>query len=146
MMKYCLLVLIILPVSYTHLQLKNQDNETTLTIPYLGFYGNWAQAPILDEATWLNGKTVEIYPLEMYTENEGNDIYLGRNLYLENQEKYDENTLSISPNNDGYMDEISKVYFGQFRNAKKITYQVKNEQGNVVFQEEDVYKRQEQRI
>ena len=120
-------------------QLKNQDNETTLTIPYLGFYGNWAQAPILDEATWLNGKTVEIYPLEMYTENEGNDIYLGRNLYLENQEKYDENTLSISPNNDGYMDEISKVYFGQFRNAKKITYQVKNEQGNVVFQEETHY-------
>ena len=117
-------------------QLKNKDNETTLTIPYLGFYGDWAQAPILDEATWLNGKIADTYPLEMYTKIQDDDVYLGRNLYQENQEKYDENTLYISPNNDGYMDEISKVYFGQYRNAKKITYQVKNAQGNVVFKEE----------
>ena len=117
-------------------QLVNQDNDTTLTIPYLGFYGNWAQAPILESISWLDDQEAGTAPFEMTTKILDEEILLGSNMLDENQDVCPTATLAISPNNDSYMDEIESVFFGQYRNAKKITYQIENEQGKVVFKEE----------
>ncbi|ASS88716.1 S8/S53 family peptidase [Geobacillus lituanicus] len=96
------------------------EHETLpdLTIPYVGFYGKWDRPNILDGFVdlgeesfykWAGMLDKETYFLEPNTEHE----------------------FAISPNGDGYNDEIQPLP-SFLRNAKEVQYNIVDENGNVV--------------
>lgn len=109
------------------------NNDIALTIPFMGFYGNWAQAPILEEGTWFdNTGEYMTYPLEMSVNFGKEETLLGSN-YLADNAGYNKDLFALSPDNNGYGDKISSINFGMLRNADKVEYTVEDSEGNVVY-------------
>lgn len=104
------------------------DGGVDLGLPYLGFYGDWAEAPVLDEGSYwdyLNAGEYDVvcnqYPHIIFSEFQGDEygIYPGMNPYVD--EKFDMAHISLSPNGDGYVDTISDLYLSLMRNASALT-------------------------
>ena len=102
-----------------------------LSLPYLGFYGDWAESPVLDDGSYwdyLNSPENAVvgnqYPHILFSEFQGdaNGIYPGMNAYVD--EPFDMAHISLSPDGDGYLDTVSDLYISLMRNAKtfKLTY------------------------
>ena len=102
-----------------------------LSLPYLGFYGDWAESPVLDDGyywDYLNAEEGTVvgnqYPSMLFSEFAGQEygIYPGMNPYVD--EAFDMAHISLSPNGDGYVDTISDIYLSLMRNASElcITY------------------------
>ena len=104
-----------------------QDGGVDLGLPYLGFYGDWAEAPVLDEGSYwdyLNNPDSIVcnqYPHIIFSEFQGDEygIYPGMNPYVD--EEFDMAHISLSPNGDGYMDTVSDLYLSLMRNASAVT-------------------------
>ena len=96
----------------------------SLSLPYLGFYGDWDDAPILDSGDYwdvLNETGVySQYPNILWTTAGADDYYPGVNLYVD--EPVDPAHISLSPNDDGYFDSVSDIYLSLLRNASMLTY------------------------
>ena len=99
-----------------------------LSLPYLGFYGSWAESPVLDEGSYwdyLNADNTSAicnqYPHLLFSEFQGDEygIYPGMNAYVD--EKFDMAHISLSPNGDGYLDSITDLYLSLMRNASSLT-------------------------
>ena len=134
------------------LQLHSEDeDQCDLSLPYLAFYGDWEQAPMLDytayeiaaseedksvlEADKLKARVWGTQPFATYY-NETYIIPMGGYVYLldENDEQMyaKEEYASVSRYNDYYPDEeersymtttaIKAVYAGLFRNARVVYY------------------------
>ena len=106
--------------------------QPTLSIPYMGFYGDWTQAPIIDATDYgdvLNGADSWS---QAYTNTAASSSLEGTvNTYLGDPlpqrcplSLSDRN--AISPNDDDYMDSLSFVYTGLLRNVKSLTYEIKD--------------------
>ena len=102
-----------------------------LSLPYLGFYGDWAESPVLDDGyywDYLNAEEGTVvgnqFPSILFSEFAGQEygIYPGMNPYVD--EVFDMAHISLSPNGDGYVDTISDIYLSLMRNASvlNITY------------------------
>ncbi len=109
-----------------------------LSLPYLGFYGDWTQAPVFDTAYWYDNSAWglpyanglpegdEYYHI-MWTDLGGSDYMLGLNPYsgpvadANGNIIYDPAHNVVSPNGDGYLDGISDIYLSLLRNAKYLT-------------------------
>lgn len=121
--------------------LLNDQNETgvNLSLPYMGFYGDWTSAPILDDGYyWEDPETSganytfnEIYTRKDYYSN----WKLGINPYLE--EEFDEKYISLSPNSDGSADSVSGIQLSLLRNVKELAVTFTDENGKVYHQEID---------
>ena len=104
-----------------------QDGGVDLGLPYLGFYGDWAEAPVLDEGSYwdyLNNPDSIVcnqYPHIIFSEFQGDEygIYPGMNPYVD--EEFDMAHISLSPNGDGYLDTVSDLYLSLMRNASAVT-------------------------
>ena len=134
------------------------ENEVTLSLPFLGFYGQWDDSPVFDTGFWYQpGMMIEGYP-----EIEMNEYYhvlwtslgtsmedwlLGFNPYagLMYEEDangnpidviYDDCNNVISPNGDGVVDQISQFYLSLMRNAEYLTMTYTDEAGNVLHLDE----------
>ena len=108
------------------------DTQPTLSIPYMGFYGDWTQAPIIDATDYgdmLNGEAEwsQAYVNTAASNSlEGTvNTYLGDNPYHDGQ-PYSSERNAISPNGDDYMDTLSFVYTGLLRNVKALNYEIKD--------------------
>ena len=108
------------------------DTQPTLSIPYMGFYGDWTQAPIIDATDYgdmLNGEAEwsQAYVNTAASNSlEGTvNTYLGDNPY-HSGESYLAARNAISPNGDDYMDTLSFVYTGLLRNVKALNYEIKD--------------------
>ena len=128
-----------------------------LSLPFLGFYGDWTAAPIMDEGYWYQGDfwgaynpnpTVNQYYNVVWTDLAGTDWVLGFNPYTglladENGNVYyDSANNVISANGDGLLDYIPEIYVSLMRNAKTLDFTFSNaETGEVYFQSSDVYAR-----
>lgn len=132
------------------LQLENVvEADADLSIAYLGFYGDWTQAPLFDSGSVYDYKEFQQAPHAALS----SDLYLGVNLfdgdtaeliyyeyspylYGDYFEKYalepDENKIAISPNGDGVADSLKYMQLGMLRNARELTYTVKDKNGKVV--------------
>lgn len=100
---------------------------TDLSLPYLGFYGDWTQAPIFDgdnenEATrgffWGDLNTFyNQYLSVLWTQVAGqpSQTIPGVNPFV--QEDFDISHVSLSPNSDGYFDSLDSMYISLLRNA-----------------------------
>ena len=104
------------------------DGGVDLGLPYLAFYGDWAESPVLDEGSYwdyLNAPEGAVvanqYPSILFSEFQGQEygIYPGMNPYVD--EAFDMAHISLSPNGDGYVDTVSDIYLSLMRNAKTLT-------------------------
>lgn len=114
------------------------SGSVDLSLPYLGFYGDWTDAPMLDSGYyWEDEETVE-YSQYVHTIY-GNYTYygnaymvpLGTNPYVE--EAIDLSHVSLSPNEDGYGDYINEMYISLLRNVDKLNYNIANAETGEVY-------------
>ena len=110
-----------------------------LNLPFLGFYGDWTQAPVFDTAYWYDNSFWGADPVDglpegdeyyhvLWTDLGGTDYVLGFNPYsgayvdYTGQIVYDPANNSVSPNGDGVLDGLSEIYLSLMRNAKMLTF------------------------
>lgn len=122
--------------------LTSTDDEgivtSDLSLPFLGFYGDWTDAPVFDTAYWYDNSfwskdTVDGMPEgdEYYhvfwTSLAGTDWVLGMNPYSgavvgeDGKVIYDPSHNVVSPNGDGIVDGLEEIYLSLLRNAKTLT-------------------------
>lgn len=99
-----------------------------LSLPYLAFYGDWAEAPVLDNAGYwdaLNapeGSVVGNQGIhEIYSQLGGRNkgIRPGENPYLAGL-PFDKNNIVLSPNGDGNLDSVSEICLSLLRSAARV--------------------------
>lgn len=113
------------------------EGALDLSLPYMGFYGNWSDARMFDTGFWFQDEeTIDYqrYPHVIFTQFSDSDYgyNLGLNPYLE--EEYDPYHNVLSPNGDGYVDYIGDFYISLMRNARKLdfTWDIYDENGQFV--------------
>lgn len=108
------------------------EDNGDLSLPVVGFYGDWSAAPAIDDSGWdLYNDSPNRYWNVVWTDT-GYTYNLGANPYL--TEERDDAHNVLSPNGDGYQDAICDLYLSMLRNAKKLTFTVKDADGNVLNQ------------
>ena len=127
-----------------------------LSLPFLGFYGDWTAAPIMDEGFWYDEgfwnenamPTANQYYHTVWTDLAGMDWILGFNPYTgeivdENGSMiYDPANNVISPNGDGALDYIPEIYVSLMRSAKTLSFTFSDaETGEIYFEANDTYAR-----
>ena len=124
-----------------------------LNLPFLGFYGDWTQAPVFDSGYWYDNTfwglnsadgyvDAEEYYHVLWTDLAGSSWVLGFNpysgAYVDGNYNivYDSANNSVSPNGDGVIDGLSNIYVSLLRNAKTMTFTYTNaETGEVLARE-----------
>ncbi|WP_243414859.1 S8 family serine peptidase [Sporosalibacterium faouarense] len=112
----------------------NDGSNPELSIPYLGFYGEWDEVPIIDTSIYEND--ISFYEITCMVDGEG--YFLGQKL----DGTYDESKIAISPDGDGWFDSANSV-LSFLRNAKEVEVRILDEEGNplrTVYKENDVRK------
>ncbi len=107
-----------------------QADGTAVSMPYMGYVGDWASAPILDGDSYA-GETEMFDGSKFYVKVNGKYIPAGADIFSDTV-SYDRTTIAFSPNGDENADDIS---FGAsaLRNAKSSKMTVTDEKGNSVF-------------
>ena len=133
------------------------EDGVDLSLPFLGFYGDWTAAPIMDQGYWYQNDfwgyenpdpTVNQYYHAVWTDLAGTDWVLGFNPYIGMVQDEDGNVIYdaannvISPNGDGVLDYIPEIYVSLMRNAKTLRFTFTDaDTGEVYFQADDTYAR-----
>ena len=115
-----------------------------LSVPFLGFMGDWDAEPIVDLPEWDENKVIESY--EWYA---GYSAYGTGLVSIHNAEaamlgeEYTETpnsrgyiqyeNIAISPNGDGHYD-VAIPWLGMLRNAHDVRFQVTDSDGAVLFE------------
>ena len=115
-----------------------------LHAPFLAFYGDWTEAPIIDSGFYydtLDGSASEAqtYPNTAFLSSTEStvDTYLGDNNYFAIPYLADRN--AISPNADDFLDNLSGIYTGLLRNTKSLKYTITGMDGTVYYSKEAEY-------
>ena len=94
------------------------DTNPELSVPYVGFNGDWDQAPILDNTIY---EDKSFYGMTGLVSPEGEDYhYLGTNPV---DDKADESKIAFSPNGDGVQD-VTIPALSFLRNAKNVKFSI----------------------
>lgn len=134
-----------------YVYLYNEEGASELNLPFLGFYGDWTDAPVFDTAYWYDNSFWGADPVNglpegdeyyhvIWTAMGKNDWVLGMNpytgAYLDSNGKvyYDPAHNVVSPNGDGYLDGIAEIYLSLLRNAKTLVFNYTID-GELVYQE-----------
>ena len=121
------------------------DVQPVLSIPYMGFYGDWTKAPIVDATdygAYLNDKSNSWSQAYVNTAASSSlegtvNTYLGDNPYHSGV-AYLSDRNAISPNGDDYMDSLSFAYTGLLRNVKALKYEIRDAATNEVYYDNTV--------
>ena len=112
------------------------ENEPTIGLPVLAFYGDWTAAPIFDRSVWYetpaDGENLFNNPHSTGHTFIGDVtmsgyINLGQNAFdplFGNQCLYHEENFTISPNGDGVLDGVTDFVLYQLREAKLVVVEV----------------------
>lgn len=109
--------------------------DVDLTMPYLGFYGDWNEASVFDRGYYYDeylGTTTD-WPQEWGVNSAGSSISetsyvkFGMNPFTETND-FLLDRASISPNGDGKMDAIDTVYTYLLRNCSVFEYSIYNQE------------------
>lgn len=110
-------------------------------MPFMGFYGNWTQAPLFDSTVYDEGgsKLVNedkgILGTFLYTNSSNKAVILGHN-DISNTYNYD--AIAISPDKNGCAD-ILGLYLTALRSIRDLEIMIVDEEGNILsVQDEDV--------
>ncbi|MEH7074528.1 S8 family serine peptidase [Neobacillus drentensis] len=111
------------------------DVNPTVSVPYVGFKGDWNKSPILDAKIYDENINDSFYGwtgmvTAAGTDEEGNQNYdyLGVNPADETAK---EANIAISPNGDGQNDNAVPI-LSFLRNAKTVEYKIVDKDGNVL--------------
>ena len=111
----------------------NEDG-VDLSVPFLGFYGDWTKSPQLDHGFYWDTLLDEanfkasMYPHEASAaKDEFFLYYLGDNMH--HYVEYLQDRNAISPNGDGNFDSLEQIYTSLLRNAKTFSYIIEGEDG-----------------
>lgn len=136
---------------------ETEESGCSLSIPYVGFYGDWTSAPLFDSGSAYNTKHYSQTFHVAYTN--GGNAYLGinpfdQNMYYFLNNKYnplymqasyneyalepDPNKIAISPNGDGNFDALDFIQLSQLRNAKNISVKITKEDGEVIKEQDAI--------
>ena len=98
------------------------EGEVELSLPFMGFYGDWSDADLFDSVWVWDADTVPFnrYPHIVFANFGNTDFYLGGNPYI--LEPHADSHNVLSPNGDGFMDQVSDIYISLMRNAKKLNF------------------------
>lgn len=95
------------------------EGGVDLEMPFVGFYGDWSDAPVFDEP----GNDASLYERLVFT----NNTQVGTNPYLRNGRSGDQyNAFS-------YANPLAEMDFGMLRNAKKMSFTVTDDQTGEVY-------------
>ncbi len=96
------------------------DDDADLSLPYMGFYGDWTKGAMLDSGYYNDPESVATAQWNNTLFIDFGESYnlLGFNPYLSDSKVYHN---VISPNGDKYADTFDDIYYGLLRNAKDIT-------------------------
>ena len=125
--------------------------EASLNLPFMGFYGDWTDAPVFDTAYWYDNSFWGVnyatglpegdeYYHVFWTSLMGQDWVLGMNPYSgamvdeDGNIIYDSSNNVVSPNGDGVLDGVNEIYLSLLRNAKTLTFTYTVD-GEVVYEE-----------
>ncbi|MBO0438857.1 S8 family serine peptidase [Candidatus Enterococcus ikei] len=97
------------------------DKEPDLTMPFVGFYGDYSLAPVIDAPIY---DAASIQGAGFFTDN--NNTFLGLK-----DNTIDPELVAISPNQDNRKDE-AKPTLNFLRNAKNVTYEIVDENKKVI--------------
>ena len=76
--------------------LEAQDTDIDLSVPYLGFYGDWGKPPVFDANIYGDEEaSVWASSMALFDIATGNGYYLGTNIYADT-ENYDASKIAIS--------------------------------------------------
>ncbi len=123
---------------YVYLNTEDGEGGMTqeLSLPFLGFYGDWTEAPVFDTAYWYEDgfwgagdgwPDGDMYYHVPWTSLAGSDFVLGFNPYsgpvadANGHIIYDPSHNTVSPNGDGLIDGLEELYISLLRNAKELT-------------------------
>lgn len=117
------------------------DGQPDLSVPYMGFYGDWCDAPVMDGSLYYDSSLKDIYYTNSfayeykYDENGEPFDYrmLGSNGHSIESDKYltDYSFISFSPNGDEYLDEMG-WRLNLLRNAKELLVEIHDVEDNIV--------------
>ena len=108
-----------------------------LSLPFMGFYGDWTESPMFDTAYWYengmwglptNGYDGLEYYHILWTDLAGTDWVLGMNPYsgaladTNYNVIYDSSNNVISNNGDGVLDGFKEIYLSLMRNAATLEF------------------------
>ena len=141
--------------------LTSDEGNEGLSLPFMGYYGDWAKAPIMDNSTIYDNYLYGTGDNELYQQSvgyllaDGGSHLLGVNPYDDmayyllgngysahsypRYYKYymlqlDPNKIAISPNGDGYNDDLYGMQFSLLRNARTITSNVTDSSQKIVYE------------
>ena len=106
---------------------QNED-AVDLSLPFVGFYGDWHDAPVFDTGWYYeDSATVEYnrYMHVLFATLGGEDNYggLGLNPYLSlEHDPYSPEHNVLSPNEDGYYDYVPNIYISLMRSAELLDF------------------------
>ncbi len=124
---------------YVYLNTADEEGAVSqLSLPFLGFYGDWTDAPVFDSAYWYDSSFLlddhaglpegDQYYHVLWTSLGGSDYVLGLNPYgnpavdENGNVVYDPASNALSPNGDGFIDSIEEIYISLMRNARKLSF------------------------
>ena len=126
-----------------------EEGGVDLSLPYMGFYGDWNEAPVFDtgywyeDSFWYDDATPNYNQVEhiVWTVLGETDWVLGINPYTSyyDESMYNPANNVVSPNGDGYLDGLVDIYLSQMRNAREIIYTYTDENGTILNQVSDPY-------
>ena len=138
--------------------LDTEGTTSDLSIPFMGFYGDFKSAPIFDKGTASNSEGYQQALTALYT-NDGSN-YLGANAFDSNTYllignynpylnaeyfaalcKAADDKIALSPNGDGDFDALDIVQLSFLRNMKEFKAQLTDAEGNVLYELTDSYMR-----
>lgn len=97
------------------------EGNADLSLPFLGFYGDWSDARVFDGGWYYEEEPVyDRYLNILWTNYGAYSNYFGTNGYV-NGEAYDPSHNVVSPNDDTYSDSINDIYLGMMRGLKSLT-------------------------
>ncbi len=114
------------------------EQEPTIGLPVLAFYGDWTAAPIFDRSVWYetpaDGETLFNNPSTWGNTfvgygSQAGFVNLGQNVFdpfFEEQGLYHTENFTISPNGDGYLDSVNDFVLYQLRDAKIVIVEVRD--------------------
>jgi len=123
-----------------YIALNNRDEkDVDLSIPFLGFIGDWDYAPMFDQGFWwqmpynVNNMAQMEFTMGTYVGYGAARQGLGLNWYWdETDQNYNPDRNAISPNGDGWLETVNQAEFSLMRNAKTMKIYLQDAEGNVL--------------
>lgn len=111
-------------------------DDVSLSIPFVGFYGDWSAAPLFDSTIYdaAAASLVKTKLIRFGNGSLGNNkgYVLGHNIYASSQDNsYDLNRIAINGDPSNYV----TAACGLLRNADPLVFSAVNEAGDVVYTE-----------